>query len=52
LDPFEALSWGVASGGYSCFTLGGVYIEKVPGEKLQKVRKIQEEYVKQFNILK
>jgi sugar/nucleoside kinase (ribokinase family) len=52
LDPFEALSWGVASGGFSCFTLGGVYIEQVLGEKLQKVRRIQEEYVKQFNILK
>jgi sugar/nucleoside kinase (ribokinase family) len=49
LDPLEALSWGVASGGFSCFTLGGVYIEKFKGEKLQKVKEIKEAYLKQIN---
>jgi mannitol-1-phosphate 5-dehydrogenase len=44
----EALSWGVASGGFTCFTIGGTYVEKMPGEKLLKVQELQKEYLIQI----
>jgi sugar/nucleoside kinase (ribokinase family) len=47
-DLEEAVSWGVASGGFSCYTLGGTYIEKTPGEKLNLVSRLQQEYLKQI----
>ncbi len=37
LDLEEALVWAVASGGYTCYYMGGTYIEKYKGEKLEKV---------------
>ena len=48
-DFFEALSWGVASGGFACFTLGGTYNENSPGEKLSEIRKLQQYYLSQIN---
>jgi len=51
-DLVEALSWGVASGGFSCFTIGGTYIEKTSGEKLKLVEKLQKEYLKQIGYRK
>lgn len=47
----EALSWGVASGGFACFTIGGTYLEKTPGEKLLKVQELQKEYLSQIGYL-
>jgi hypothetical protein len=44
----EAVSWGVASGGFSCYTLGGTYLEKSSGEKLKLVRQLQQEYLTQI----
>lgn len=44
LDLTEACSWGVVSGGYTCFYMGGTYIEKNPGEK----RKLIEPYYKKY----
>jgi sugar/nucleoside kinase (ribokinase family) len=44
----EALSWGIASGGFSCFTVGGTFIEKAQGEKKEKVQRIQREYLNQI----
>jgi mannitol-1-phosphate 5-dehydrogenase len=44
----EALSWGVASGGFACFTIGGTYQERMPGEKLLKVQQLQKEYLSQI----
>jgi len=44
----EALSWGIASGGFCCFTVGGTYIEKAQGEKKEKVQRIQREYLNQI----
>ncbi len=32
-DLVEALAWGVASGGFACFHVGGVWKESRPGEK-------------------
>lgn len=44
----ETLSWGVASGGFSCFTIGGTYLEKSSGEKLLKVQELQKAYLRQI----
>jgi mannitol-1-phosphate 5-dehydrogenase len=48
LSLIEALSWGVASGGFTCFTIGGTYLEKTPGEKLARVKEIQRDYLHQI----
>jgi sugar/nucleoside kinase (ribokinase family) len=40
----EALSWGAASGGFSCFYAGGLYSEALEGEKLQKIQPLAEAY--------
>ncbi|MFH2113147.1 MAG: PfkB family carbohydrate kinase, partial [Spirochaetota bacterium] len=40
----EALSWGAASGGFSCFYVGGLYHEASAGEKLRKIRFLAEAY--------
>ncbi len=48
LDLVEACAWGVASGGFACFCMGGTYIESFPGEKLQKVRNYYREYREQI----
>ncbi len=47
-DLTEALSLGVASGGFACFYVGGTYYEKTQGEKLAKVQSYQSEYLKQI----
>ncbi len=51
-DIVEAATWGIASGGFACFYPGGVYPEKYPGEKLQQVRFIREEFLKQKDCIK
>lgn len=38
-DMEEMVSWGIASGGFACFYLGGTYFENERGEKMKKVRK-------------
>ena len=45
----EAIAWGVASGGFACFYLGGTYIEKTEGEKLKIVQEFKNEYLKQIS---
>jgi sugar/nucleoside kinase (ribokinase family) len=47
-DFIDAISWGVASDGFTCFTVGGTYMEKYPGEKREKVSELQKEYIKQI----
>ncbi len=44
----EAISLGVSSGGFCCFTVGGTYLEPFPGEKKQRVQAIQKDYKKQI----
>jgi sugar/nucleoside kinase (ribokinase family) len=44
----EALSWGVSSGGFTCFIIGGTYIENQHGEKLGRVQELQKEYLEQI----
>ncbi len=48
-DLTEAVSWAVASGGFTCLYIGGVYNEKEPGEKLKNVQQLQEAYMKQIS---
>ncbi len=47
-DLTDAASWGIASGGFTCFITGGTYLEKASGEKLMKVKELQREYLKQI----
>jgi sugar/nucleoside kinase (ribokinase family) len=47
-DLIEAISWGIASGGLTCFIIGGTYLEKYNGEKLQRAGELQKDYMKQI----
>jgi sugar/nucleoside kinase (ribokinase family) len=49
-DLLEAVSWGIASGGFCCFTVGGTYIENSPGEKRIKIQELQREYMRQIGL--
>lgn len=44
----EAISWGVASGGMTCFCIGGTWFEEEQGEKLAIVKSYQQLYLKQI----
>lgn len=48
LDLVEALSWGVASGAFACFTIGGTYIESRSGEKRAGIQEYYEAYRRQL----
>ena len=47
-DLQEACCWGVVSGGFTCFYLGGTYFEEKPGEKRAKMEPYYEAYRKQI----
>jgi sugar/nucleoside kinase (ribokinase family) len=47
----EAISWGIASGGFTCYYLGGTYIESTEGEKLKILESFKNEYVQQIKAL-
>jgi sugar/nucleoside kinase (ribokinase family) len=44
----EACCWGIVSGGFTCFYLGGTYFERSPGEKLSIMEGYYESYRKQL----
>jgi sugar/nucleoside kinase (ribokinase family) len=44
LDLEEASSWGVSSGGFCCFYVGGTYTESKPGEKRARVEAYYRDY--------
>ena len=44
----EACSWGVVSGGFSCFYIGGTYHQKDSGEKQKLITPLYKDYVKQI----
>lgn len=50
LDFVEAISWGVASGGFTCFYLGGTWLEKTVGEKRGIIEPIQKKYLQQIGL--
>ena len=37
-DLLEACAWGIVSGGFACFYIGGTYMEKEEGEKLSQIK--------------
>ncbi|HPE77997.1 MAG TPA: carbohydrate kinase family protein [Draconibacterium sp.] len=47
-DLSEACMWGIVSGGYSCFYIGGTYLENHPGEKYNLISPYFEQYKKQI----
>jgi sugar/nucleoside kinase (ribokinase family) len=49
VDLEDACMWGVVSGGYACFYVGGTYLEKKPGEKRRMIIPYYEKYQKQIN---
>jgi sugar/nucleoside kinase (ribokinase family) len=51
-DLTEACMWGVVSGGYTCFYMGGTYFEKQPGEKSELIAPYYEQYKKQISVSK
>ncbi|OGV34779.1 MAG: hypothetical protein A2020_09665 [Lentisphaerae bacterium GWF2_45_14] len=48
IDLVQAAAWGVASGGFACFYIGGTYLEQTPGEKLERVAFYFKNYVEEI----
>lgn len=48
-DLEEACCWGIISGGFACFYMGGTYKEEDPGEKLSKITPYYESYQRQIS---
>jgi sugar/nucleoside kinase (ribokinase family) len=48
LDIIDACAWGIASGGFTCFYIGGTYLEWSKGEKFNLVNPYYELYRKQI----
>lgn len=48
-DLREACSWGVASGGFACFYMGGTYFEEKSGEKMARIKPYYDSYKKQIS---
>jgi sugar/nucleoside kinase (ribokinase family) len=48
LNLREAAAWGIVSGGFSCFYLGGTYHQKEPGEKWKQIVPYYKNYLKQI----
>jgi hypothetical protein len=47
-DLAEAVKWGIVSGGFACFYMGGTYLEKTKGEKLEMLNRYYELYHQQL----
>jgi hypothetical protein len=50
LDLREICIPGIVAGGFACFTLGGVFYEKRPGEKRELLTPFIEEYRKELGL--
>jgi sugar/nucleoside kinase (ribokinase family) len=48
-DLVETCSWGVVSGGFACFYIGGTYFEEKSGEKMERIKPYYESYKKQIS---
>jgi len=49
LDIIDACSMAIVSGGFSCFYLGGTYMEEAPGEKRRKIEAFYTQYREQLS---
>jgi sugar/nucleoside kinase (ribokinase family) len=45
----EAGIWGIVSGGFSCFYMGGTFHQKEPGEKQKRILPYYKAYLKQID---
>ena len=45
----QACAWGIVAGGFTCFYLGGTYLEKQAGEKYRLLLPFYSEYIKQIS---
>lgn len=50
LDLKEACSWGIVSGGFACFYMGGTYYEQRMGEKRNAILPYLKEYINQIDL--
>lgn len=48
-DIREACSWGIVSGGFTCFYVGGTYFESYEGEKQKKLKPYYDSYRQQIS---
>lgn len=48
-DMIEACCWGIVSGGFTCFYVGGTYFEDREGEKLSKIKPYYDSYREQIS---
>jgi sugar/nucleoside kinase (ribokinase family) len=48
-DFEEACCWGIVSGGFICFYMGGTYFEEKDGEKMARIRPYYESYRNQIS---
>ena len=48
-DLQEACCWGIVSGGFTCFYMGGTYFEENIGEKRARIEPYYESYKKQIS---
>ena len=48
LNLTEAIAWGVASGAFACYYVGGTYIEHEEGEKHKIVEIFKYQYIQQI----
>jgi sugar/nucleoside kinase (ribokinase family) len=49
LELEETCSWGIVSGGFTCFYMGGTYFEERKGEKKARIRPYYESYRNQIS---
>lgn len=49
IDLKKTCIWGIVSGGFSCFYIGGTYHQKHSGEKLKLLIPFYEDYLKQID---
>lgn len=49
LDLKEAAIHAIVSGGFTCFYMGGTYMQKEPGEKQMLIQPYYEQYLKQID---
>lgn len=45
----QACAWGIVAGGYTCFYLGGTYLERQAGEKYSLLLPLYHEYINQIS---
>jgi sugar/nucleoside kinase (ribokinase family) len=48
-DMTEACCWGIVSGGFTCFYVGGTYFEDREGEKLSRIKPYYDSYREQIS---